>query len=83
MTDYRPIACGLYSQYEEKILHGKPIPLRWREPGQEEQQQTVIPVDLKTRKGEEFLIVKTRAGETLEIRLDWIRTTNSILAAKA
>ena len=73
MTDYQPIDCGIHSEYEVAILRGQPMRLRWRAPDRDEQEQTVIPVDLLTRKGEEFLVVKTRDGEKLEIRLDWIK----------
>jgi len=73
VTDYQPIDCGIHSEYEVAILRGKPIRLRWRAPGQDEQEQTVIPIDLLTRKGEEFLVVRTREGERLDIRLDWIK----------
>ena len=31
MTDYQPISCDLYSQYEVAVMHRTPLRVRWRD----------------------------------------------------
>ncbi len=67
---YRPIDCGLHSQYELWIMQGTPLRLRWRDETGCEQRQQGWARDLLTRAGAEFLLIETSAGERFEIRLD-------------
>jgi Rho-binding antiterminator len=71
-TDYAPIDCGLYSEYELAIMHHDRLRLSWRNPGGNVHIGTVIPTDLRTRNGAEFMIVTGQDGETFTIRLDRI-----------
>jgi Rho-binding antiterminator len=71
-TDYTPIDCGLYSEYELAIMHGARLQLRWRDVEGFPRIEVLIPVDLRTRQGEEFLVVIDHAGDEREIRLDHI-----------
>lgn len=71
-TDYRPIPCALYSEYEVAILHRERLHLTWCADNVVYNQR-VLPLDLRTRNREEFLICRTENGEPLEIRLDNIR----------
>ncbi len=73
MTDYHPIDCGLHSEYELAIMHRQRLRLCWQDPDGTEHIEVIMPLDLQTRAGEEFLIVRTAAGERLHIRLDRIR----------
>jgi Rho-binding antiterminator len=71
-TDYKPIDCGLYSEYELAIMHGDRLRLSWRDPEGNAHIGNVIPTDLRTRNGAEFLIATGQEGITLVIRLDRI-----------
>ena len=77
MTDYQPIACGLYSQYELAIMHRTPLTLSWRGLDGLSHLQTLLPEDLETRNGEEFLVARNGAGEQFRLRLDRILATHS------
>lgn len=76
MTDYRPIACALYSQYEVAVLHRTPLRLRWRDPVGVVHVEVLMPEDLETRNGEEFLLARTPAGEPRRVRLDRLATVS-------
>lgn len=69
---YVPIACAIYSELEVAIMHHCRLHLTWC---QENVifDQVVTPLDLKTAKGEEFLVCTLNSGETLNIRLDQLR----------
>jgi Rho-binding antiterminator len=69
---YRPISCALHSEYEVAILHRAKLHLTWCADNVVYNQR-VLPLDLRTRNGEEFLICRTENGEPREIRLDTIR----------
>lgn len=71
MTDYTPIDCGLHSEYEVAILHRQKLRMSWRSE-QGDQVQVLLPRDLQTRDGEEFLIAEAADGEVLRLRLDRI-----------
>ena len=72
MTDYRPIDCGLHSEYELAILQRRRLHLTWLGSDHATYSEIVTPTDLVTREGEEFMIISRRGGETVEIRLDRI-----------
>jgi len=72
MTDYQPIACGLYSRYELAVLRRTPLTLCWRGADGMSHLETLLPEDLVTRNGEEFLVLRNGAGEQLRVRLDRI-----------
>ena len=71
-TDYRPIDCSLYSEYELAVMHGKRLRICWRDAQGSPRIEVLIPIDLRTRQGEEFLVVKDHNGFEREIRLDRI-----------
>ncbi|HHH44135.1 MAG TPA: transcriptional antiterminator, Rof [Gammaproteobacteria bacterium] len=75
MTDYVPIDCDLHSEYELRILQQRPLRVRWRDPDGQHHIETLQPLDLVTRNREEFLVAENRQGQRLEIRLDYIATT--------
>jgi Rho-binding antiterminator len=72
MTDYRPVDCALHSAYELAILQRRRIRLDWLDGTAERRSETVLPVDLVTRRGEEFLVVRQADGCRADIRLDRI-----------
>lgn len=73
MSDYRPIPCALYSQYEVAVLHRTPLRLRWRDSSGVVHLEVLTPEDLETRNGEEFLVARTASGEQRRLRLDQLR----------
>ncbi|HEY3858650.1 MAG TPA: transcriptional antiterminator, Rof [Gammaproteobacteria bacterium] len=80
MSDYQPIACGLYSQYELAVMHRTPLTVSWRGADGLDHLETLLPQDLETCKGEEFLVLLNAAGELLRVRLDRIFSAHSRLA---
>ncbi len=71
-TDYIPIDCGLYSEYELAIMHRDRLRLGWRDPESNVHIGIVTPIDLRTRNGAEFMIVTGQDDKTFVIRLDRI-----------
>ena len=69
MTDYQPINCGVYSEYEPAILQCRRLLPGWRDCAGNPHLERLRPVDLYTRKGAEFLRVMDCAGSEREIRL--------------
>lgn len=74
MTDYRPIPCAVYSLYEIAILHHKPLRVRWRDMDGVTYMETLIPEDLITSDGEEFLLAHNAEGHCRRLRLDRLAT---------
>jgi Rho-binding antiterminator len=72
MSDYTPIDCDRYSEYELAIIRKWKLRIGWRDADGLSHIEVLRPCDLQTRHGEEFLIAETLAGEPLEIRLDQI-----------
>ena len=72
MSDYTPIDCGLYSRYELAILRRRRLRLSWRAAGGLTRIDTVTPIDLETRSGEEFIVIEQSDGHRVEVRLDRI-----------
>lgn len=73
-TDYRPIPCETYAELEVAIMQGSRLRIAWRDADGQYRLSVLLPLDLRTRLGEEFLVahVPPRRDE-LEIRLDRIR----------
>jgi Rho-binding antiterminator len=71
-TDYNPIDCKLYSEYELAIMHGKRLQVSWIDAGDIPRIEVLLPVDLYTRHGEKFLVAIDHAGIERQIRLDRI-----------
>ncbi len=72
MTDYAPIDCGLYSEYELAIVHRQRLRVSWREPDGQLHMELLEPRDLQTRDRAEFMIALNRDAVRRELRLDRI-----------
>ena len=72
MNEYIPIACKLHSEYELAIMQGRSLRLSWRDAQQTRHTGTVMPLDLFTHAGAEFLRVRDTGRREHDIRLDWI-----------
>jgi len=77
-TDYKPIDCGLHSEYELLIMQHRNCTLAWKDAAGSAHIQLVTPTDLYTRNSEEFMVVTDTAGVTHAIRLDRIRHCNPV-----
>ena len=71
-SDYTPIPCGLYSEYEVAILHRTPLQFTWRDEHGAEHSERLIATDLQTRNHCEYLIAENSEGTPRELRLDQI-----------
>lgn len=71
-TDYQPVDCGLHSEYELAIMHASMLRVSWQDSSGAKHCGRLLPKDLYSRNGEEFMVALTPRGETLEIRLDRI-----------
>ena len=74
VTDYRPVDCDLHSEYELVFMQRSKIVLTWQEVAGSIQTEAVLPLDLLTRSGEEFMVFLTGTGTEHEIRLDHTRS---------
>jgi Rho-binding antiterminator len=72
MTDYAPIDCGLHSQYELAVMQRQRLRLSWTTDNLPVMACTVIPEDIFTRAGQEFLQVRDEKDREHIIRLDRI-----------
>ncbi len=71
MSDYRPIACADHERLEFAALTRQ-----WLEvnvtAGDHAGRQRVLPQDVYTLEGAEWLLAETGSGEQLTLRLDWL-----------
>lgn len=72
MTEYQPISCVQHERLEFSVLRKIPLRLEYRQ-GPEKNLQIVMPLDVATRNGAEWLKFKVSGtDEIVEIRLDSI-----------
>ena len=53
-------------------MHRTPLTLCWRGTDGMSHLETLLPEDLVTRNGEEFLVLRDGAGKRFRVRLDYI-----------
>jgi Rho-binding antiterminator len=70
-TQYQPISCDVYSRLELAIVRREQLRLSWKQ-GNVCFNQPVVPIDLETLAGEEFLHCRLHSGERARVRLDYI-----------
>lgn len=68
---YRPISCDVYSELELAILRRQSLHIIWHE-ANVSFTRTLVPIDLETQAGREFLHYRFPTGEVGRIRLDHI-----------
>lgn len=71
--DYTPIACNLYSEYELHIMHQDRLKLSYVGASNLTRIETLLPINLRTRKKAEYLIARSLSGVSRVLRLDRIR----------
>ncbi len=72
MSDYRPIACSDHERLEFAALKRQWLDVNVTA-GDRAGHQRVLPLDVYTRDGAEWLLAETPSGETMTLRLDWLR----------
>ena len=65
MSDYQPIACADHERLEFSVLTKQWLNLRV-----DGVAQRLLPLDVYTRDGAEWLLAQTGSGEQLTLRLD-------------
>ncbi len=70
--NYKPIECGLHSEYELAIMHGRTLQLQWQNENGKVLTEKLKPVDIEIRNQQEFLIARDTNHMIYEIRLDRI-----------
>lgn len=73
---YKPIACGLYSEYELAIMRRTRLSLAWIDAQGQQHIGNMLPQDLYTRERVEYLVAQAIDGGQHEIRLDKIISSN-------
>jgi Rho-binding antiterminator len=68
LSDYRPIACAQHERLEFAALTKQ-----WLEVTVDGVAQRLLPLDVYTRGGAEWLLAKTESGEQLTLRLDMLQ----------
>ena len=68
MSDYRPIACSDHERLEFAALKKQ-----WLDVRAGGEAQRLLPLDVYTRDGAEWLLAQTESGEQLTLRLDSLR----------
>lgn len=72
MHEYQPISCAQHEGLEFSVLRKIPLLLEYRD-GAEKIRHTILPLDVATRHGAEWLKFKKLGDESVtEIRLDAI-----------
>jgi Rho-binding antiterminator len=72
LSDYRPIACADHERLEFAALTRQWLVLQVKA-GDHVGSQRLLPRDVYTREGAEWLLAETEAGEQLILRLDWLQ----------
>lgn len=72
MSDYRAIACSDHERLELAALKRKWLDLTVTM-GDRAGRQRLMPLDVYTRDGAEWLLAETESGEQLTLRLDWLQ----------
>ena len=71
MSDYQSIACADHERLEFATLARQWLVLNVTA-GERVGRQRLLPLDVTTRDGAEWLVAKTESDELLTLRLDWL-----------
>lgn len=72
MSDYRPIACSDHERLELAAIKRQWLDVSVTA-GERAGRQRLLPLDVYTRDGAEWLLAETEAGEQLILRLDAVQ----------
>jgi Rho-binding antiterminator len=71
LSDYQPIACSDHERLEFAALKRQWLEVNVKA-GDRPGRQRLLPLDVYTRDGAEWLVAETESGEKLMLRLDWL-----------
>jgi Rho-binding antiterminator len=71
LSDYQPIACSAHERLEFAALTRQWLDVNVTA-GNRIGRQHLLPLDVYTREGAEWLVAETKTGEKLILRLDWL-----------
>jgi Rho-binding antiterminator len=72
VSDYQAIACADHERLEYAALKRQWLALNVTT-GDRAGRQRLMPLDVYTRDGAEWLLAETESGERLTLRLDWLQ----------
>jgi Rho-binding antiterminator len=72
VSDYRSIACADHERLEFAALTRQWLDVKVAA-GDHAGTQRLLPLDVYTREGAEWLVAATEVGEKLTLRLDWLK----------
>ncbi len=72
MSDYLPIPCAEHEKLELAVLRRQTLLLEYRDADGALRSLSVLPTDVSTREGAEWLSFRDQNGRDAVIRLDWI-----------
>jgi Rho-binding antiterminator len=72
VSDYRSIACSDHERLELAALKRQWLDVNLTTDDRAGKQR-LLPLDVTTRDGAEWLLAETESGEQLTLRLDWLR----------
>lgn len=72
MSGYRSIACADHERLEFAALTRQWLDVKVTA-GDRSGRQRLLPVDVYTRDGAEWLVAENETGERLTLRLDWLQ----------
>lgn len=78
MGTYIPVACRFHDRLELAVLQRLRLRLQWRDAALGLVEREVMPVDVLTRDGAEWLVFRDEAGGTASVRLDRLCQVNEI-----
>lgn len=76
-NNYIAVSCTLHSELELAIMHRSMLSMVWTDENQQQQRQSLLPVDIVTENRQEFLVVHDRNNLSYRIRLDRILEFNT------
>jgi Rho-binding antiterminator len=72
LSDYQSITCSDHERLEFAALTRQWLDVNVTA-GDQVGRQRLLPVDVYTRDGAEWLVAETESGERLTLRLDWLQ----------
>lgn len=74
---YQPIACMQHERLEFSVLRRIPLRLKYQLEGRDRVEK-IMPLDVATRDGAEWLKFRREDSSEEEIRLDWIVSVEEV-----
>jgi len=72
LSDYQPVSCADHGRLEWAALKRQWLEIEVTD-GDRRGRQRLLPVDVYTRAGAEWLVAETGSGERVTLRLDYLK----------